>query len=190
MALIDFALQSAKLALEDVDGFVVTRGPGSFTGLRIGISTIKGLVLATGKPLISVSCLEALAYQIPFQRQLICPMLDARRNEVYTAQYRWQAERLVQCQKEAVLPPAEAIKTLRAPCIFIGSGAILYQGIIRDTLNDGACFVQPWQHLLRGATIAHVGLDKMNQRQFDDVNTMRPLYLRKSDAQIHLEQRL
>jgi tRNA threonylcarbamoyladenosine biosynthesis protein TsaB len=188
MELIDFALHSAQKSLAEVDGYVLTRGPGSFTGLRIGISTIKGLALVTGKPIVSVSCLEILAHQVPLYPHVICPMLDARRSEVYTSQYRWQAKALTPHREEAVMPPSEAIKGLRGPCLFIGNGARLYQDLIVDTLKDKAQIAQPWQHIIRGATIARIGFGKMLQHRFEDVSCLSPKYLRKSDAEIHLEQ--
>ena len=81
--------------ISDIDGFAVTIGPGSFTGLRIGISTVKGLAVATGKPMVCVSSLEAIAYSFLSSKKLICPMLDARKGEVYTARYRFDGIRMI-----------------------------------------------------------------------------------------------
>jgi tRNA threonylcarbamoyladenosine biosynthesis protein TsaB len=89
MDMIKAALRMSGLNFSDLDGFAVTRGPGSFTGLRIGISTIKGLAVVLEKPVVGVSSLEALALQVSYSRDLICPILDARKGEVYFSRYRF-----------------------------------------------------------------------------------------------------
>ena len=189
MNLIDLALQSSHKQLEELDGFVVTRGPGSFTGLRIGISTVKGLALATGKPLVGVSCLTALASQMPVGPYMICPMIDARRNEVYSALYRGKGDRWVRCRKEAVTVPEQALAGIKEACLFVGSGALLYQQLIMDSLGARARLAPSWQHILRGAAISQLGFIKMQQQQFEELGCFGPLYLRKSDAEINFQRR-
>jgi tRNA threonylcarbamoyladenosine biosynthesis protein TsaB len=87
---IEFVLREARCPIENIDGWAIALGPGSFTGLRIGVSTVKGLALATGKPVAGVSILDVLASQIAPTPHLICPILDARKQEVYTAFYRYE----------------------------------------------------------------------------------------------------
>ena len=91
-SLIEALTRTAGLALEQIEGFAVTRGPGSFTGLRIGIGTVKGLAVAGNRPMAGVSTLAALAWQVGPTDHTICPMVDARRNEVYAAFYRWHPD--------------------------------------------------------------------------------------------------
>ena len=103
MVAIDGVLRSARPELSDVDAFAVALGPGSFTGLRIGLSTVKGLAFATGRPVAGVPTLDALAWSLPFCAHPVCPVLDARKNEVYAAVYRTREGRL------EVLEPARAV---------------------------------------------------------------------------------
>ena len=114
MAMIDSALGLAGLNLSMIDGLAFTCGPGSFTGLRIGISTILGLSASTGKPIAGISGLDALAMQAAAPDILICPMIDGRRNEVYCARYRWVNDALVKEMAEQVLSQELAISITRS----------------------------------------------------------------------------
>jgi tRNA threonylcarbamoyladenosine biosynthesis protein TsaB len=130
MEMINTVIGLSGITVSDLDGFVVTKGPGSFTGLRIGISAIKGLALANSKPIIGVSSLDALATQNSFSPYLICPFLDARRGEVYFSRYRIESGILKKEIDEDVLPPAQAVSDINEPCIFVGDGALVYKKII------------------------------------------------------------
>ncbi|MCG6552228.1 MAG: tRNA (adenosine(37)-N6)-threonylcarbamoyltransferase complex dimerization subunit type 1 TsaB [Candidatus Magnetominusculus sp. LBB02] len=90
MAIIDTVLKEANLEIGDIDAFAVVEGPGSFTGLRVGIAAVNGLCYATGKPAVAVSSLEALAWNFPFAAHPVCPIIDARQGEVYAAVFQWQ----------------------------------------------------------------------------------------------------
>ena len=105
MEMIHTALQGANLRVSDIDGWAVSAGPGSFTGLRIGMSTIKGLAMASGKPVVGVSSLQALAWQTLPCSNLMCAMLDARKGQVYCARYRSVSGALMQDLPAAVLSP-------------------------------------------------------------------------------------
>jgi tRNA threonylcarbamoyladenosine biosynthesis protein TsaB len=135
MDMIKEALRMSGLNFSDLDGFAVTRGPGSFTGLRIGISTIKGLVVASEKPVVGVSSLEALALQVSYSRDLICPILDARRGEVYFSRYRFLNGHLKKQTKERVAPPDQAVEDLNESCLFVGNGALLYKEMTNETFR-------------------------------------------------------
>ena len=100
MTTIDYALQQSGYTIYDVDFFAVTTGPGSFTGLRIGLSTVKGLSYATGKPIVSVPTLEALARNFPFCRYPVCTMLDARKKEIYAALFEWRDDGFIRLINE------------------------------------------------------------------------------------------
>ena len=122
MAMIDSVLGLAGLDLSMTDGLAFTCGPGSFTGLRIGISTILGLAAATRKPIVGISGLDALAMQAATPDMTICPLIDGRRNEVYCARYRWINGELVKEMAEQVLLPEMAISGVNTPANFaIGS---------------------------------------------------------------------
>ena len=99
MPMINEVFKKSELTPLDIDLFAVANGPGSFTGLRIGVTTIKGLAHATGKPVCGVNTLEALAYNLPFCPYIIAPIMDARREQVYNAFYKWEDGTIKEVQK-------------------------------------------------------------------------------------------
>ncbi len=143
-------LDSVGIKIEDVDGFALTIGPGSFTGLRIGLAAIKGFAWSLNKPVVGVSTLEALAMNIPYSDKPICPILDARKKEVYAAIYKFQDasfkmqddKRLATCfMPDTAISPDGLIKMIKEPTIFLGDGIKVYGDVIKDTLKDLAIFV-------------------------------------------------
>src|SRR5262245_65741737 len=106
MAAIDNVLRAARWELANVEAFAVALGPGSFTGLRIGLSTVKGLAFATGRPVIGVPTLDALAWTLPFCGYPVCPILDAKKNEVYAGLYRTLDGELEVLEAPRAVPPA------------------------------------------------------------------------------------
>jgi len=184
MGIIHTVIGFSGLAISAVDGFAVTRGPGTFTGLRIGISTVKGLALASGKPIVGVSSLDALAEQCACSGYLICPMIDARRGEVYFSRYRFQDGMLKKEIVEGVLPPDQAVRDINEPSLFVGSGALLYQDVLVQTLGKWMSFALPSQHTIRASTVARLSLRRFEKADTNDVSTFTPQYIRKSDAQV------
>jgi tRNA threonylcarbamoyladenosine biosynthesis protein TsaB len=183
MSLIDRVLQLSGLELQEIDGFAVTRGPGSFTGLRIGISTVKGLAWVTRKPAVGISSLEALAAQVPPTSRLICAMLDARNHEVYVDRYRFVAGRLKSELGELTASPEGAISGICEPCFFIGDGALKYREMITDQLGDRAVFAVSFQYVLRAAAILYLSQFKFSENRTDNAATLLPRYLRQSYAE-------
>lgn len=186
MDMIKAALTMSGLNLSDLDGFAVTRGPGSFTGLRIGISTIKGLALASEKPVVGVSSLETLALQMSYSRDLICPILDARRGEVYFSRYRFLNGHLKKQTKERVAPPDKAVEDLNESCLFVGNGALLYKEIILEKMGKSASFAPMIQNTIRASTMAYLSMAKFEKNDTDDIEKILPYYIRKSDAELNL----
>ena len=186
MEMIDRVLQMADTGLDEIDGFAVTRGPGSFTGLRIGISTLKGLVETTGKPMVGVSTLRAMAGQVASGSQLVCPILDARKSEVYFSRYRYEDGRLRRLVEMQAAPIEKAIHGIDEPCVFIGDGAILHKDMIADAIRENAIFAPTHQQVLRASTIAAASMENFLRQETDDVKTFVPLYIRKSDAELNL----
>jgi tRNA threonylcarbamoyladenosine biosynthesis protein TsaB len=175
------------LDLSDLDGFAVTKGPGTFTGLRIGISSVKGLAVASGKPLVGVSSLDALAMQAANYPNLICPLLDARRGEVYFSRYRFEDGYLQRVAEEQVFSPEKAVDKLNEPCIFLGNGAVLYRETLLRKLGRFAAFAPPFQNTIRASTVAYLSLKRFKHADTDDVGTFVPYYIRKPDATLSLE---
>jgi tRNA threonylcarbamoyladenosine biosynthesis protein TsaB len=186
MDMIKAALRISGLNFSDLDGFAVTRGPGSFTGLRIGISTIKGLVVASEKPVVGVSSLEALALQVSYSRDLICPILDARRGEVYFSRYRFLNGHLKKQTKERVAPPDQAVEDLNESCLFVGNGALLYKEMILEKMGELASFAPLIKNTIRASTMAYLSMAKFENNDTDDIETILPYYIRKSDAELNL----
>ena len=186
MDMIKAALRMSGLNFSDLDGFAVTRGPGSFTGLRIGISTIKGLAVALEKPVVGVSSLEALALQVSYSRDLICPILDARKGEVYFSRYRFLNGHLKNQTKERVAPPDKAVDDLSESCLFVGNGALLYKEIILEKMGKFASFAPLIQNTIRASTMAYLSMAKFEKNDTDDIEKILPYYIRKSDAELNL----
>ncbi|HSQ86222.1 MAG TPA: tRNA (adenosine(37)-N6)-threonylcarbamoyltransferase complex dimerization subunit type 1 TsaB [Desulfobacterales bacterium] len=186
MDMIQAAIRTAGLNFSDIDGFAVTRGPGSFTGLRIGISTIKGLAVASEKPIVGVSSLETLALQVSYSRDLICPILDARKEEVYFSRYKLQNGHLKKQTKERVAPPDKAIDDLNEFCLFVGNGALLYKEMISEKLGEFASFAPMIHNTIRASTLAYFSMKNFENNDTDDIEKVLPYYIRKSDAELNL----
>ena len=186
MGLIDDALRLAGAGLSDLDAFAVTRGPGTFTGLRVGISAAKGMALACGKPLVGISGLDALAAQSALPFGLLCSMVDARRSEVYCACYRLIDGQLTRVSAEKALPPAKALEAISEACLFVGNGAELYRKLIETAMGDLGAVAPPLQSIIRASTIARLAAERLQSGKVDDAGQLIPLYIRQSDAQLRL----
>ncbi|MBW1744577.1 MAG: tRNA (adenosine(37)-N6)-threonylcarbamoyltransferase complex dimerization subunit type 1 TsaB [Deltaproteobacteria bacterium] len=186
---IDATLGMTDQTVADCDGFAVTTGPGSFTGLRIGISTAKGLGFATKKPVAGVSTLDALAYQFPSFPHLICPVLDARKGQIYTALYestghmKWK--RVIE---DCAVEPGEWLKQVRDPCLFVGDGTVAYAELIREILGDLAHFAPAYLNRVRASVVGYIGMRQILDGQTTDVDQLVPHYIRKPDAEIKLRK--
>jgi tRNA threonylcarbamoyladenosine biosynthesis protein TsaB len=183
---IDAVMGQAGVTISQVDGLAVSIGPGSFTGLRIGITSIKGLAFSLNKPVVGVSSLAALASQCKPDHGLICPVIDARKQEVYFSRYRRHRGELTQEVQEQVASPAAAVRGIREPCVFIGNGAKLYQDLILTELGDLAHFVAPKQHTIQASALARLSLPRFKRRETDNVHLLVPHYIRNSDAELKI----
>ena len=165
-------------------------GPGSFTGLRIGAGIVKGLALATGKPLAGVSSLEALAYNLPLSRLRICPMLDAKRAEVYSAVYAaGGADHYPQAlRKEAAVDPRVFLKSLRGKYFFLGDGAQRYSGLISEIMGDRAIIAPEHSNYIRASCVGLLGVRKLAAGEVLDLLTFTPVYLRASGIEPRARQ--
>jgi len=171
-------LDEAGADLASVDVFAVATGPGSFTGLRIGIATMQGLAFAGGKPLIGVSTFDALAREAAAART--ATWIDAWRGEVYAAVY----EHGSVTRGPIVVHPADELDALRGGSTrFIGDGAAIYREQIARTLGDQATFATPVSPLLAG-TIARLADEAARRGEGPPPHAIRPLYVRRSDAEL------
>jgi tRNA threonylcarbamoyladenosine biosynthesis protein TsaB len=183
---IELVLREARCALGDLDGWAITLGPGSFTGLRIGVSTAKGLSLATQKPIVGISTLDVLAHQIMPTSNLICPILDARKGEVYTAFYRYEEGNFLKRLSvfQAIRPVALAEK-IQEKTVFIGDGVKAYGDDLRNSLKSNAIFLPFPLNLPLGSMVARLGFELLRKREFLDLSTFTPIYVRLSEAEIN-----
>ena len=185
MELVHSVLEIAGFGVADLDGLAVTIGPGSFTGLRIGISTIKGLAHALGKPVVGVSTLKALAWQCGQTSYLICPLLDARKGEVYAATYRFNAGQLVQKSSARAIIPEAVVEDIKSPCVFIGTGAWLYRQSIVAAAGSLAHFAPAGQNVIRASSVAFLSMPRFEANDTDGIAGLVPHYIRKSDAELN-----
>lgn len=182
MGMVDQALSMSVGPMANIDGFAVTQGPGSFTGLRIGISTAKGLAEAAGKPLVGVSSLQALAWQVFPSDVMVIPMLDARRKEVYAARYISDGETFEMVGAEQALSPEAAVDGIDMPCLLVGDGAVAYADRLGKVLGGNMQLALPFQHLIRASTVAFLARERLTGAR-DDRMTLTPRYLRQSYAE-------
>jgi len=193
MTLVDTALSLSGMSVTDLDAFAVTIGPGTFTGLRIGLSSIQGMATATSKPIAGINSLDALAAQAaPATRtpgSLVCAMLDARRQEVYGGLFRTGDQTSVPVSEPIVARPASLVDEIREPCLMVGSGALLYQNLLREKLADCFLMAAPIAHTIRGETVARLAMAAFGNNTVPANRILQPLYLRKSDAEINAAQK-
>lgn len=182
---IDWLLKNSRVSLEEMDAFAVSIGPGSFTGLRIGLSTVKGLSYATGRPIVPVPTLDALAKTLPFCSYPVCPMLDARKKEVYTGLYKWEGEVFKKIITETAIRPEELLKEIKERTVFVGDGAVIYRRLIEDAVKDKAVFAPPSKMIPSASSVAEIAAERLREGITVDPVSLRPFYIRKSEAEIH-----
>ncbi len=184
MPALDQILKDSSVDKGEIDGVAISMGPGSFTGLRIGLATAKGLALGLDIPLLGVPTLDALARNMPFARYQICPVLDAKKKEVYASLFRYENDLLVRLAPYQVIPPADLMNQIHEKTIFVGDAVDVYRGFISEKLGDHALFAPDSQRLPRAAIVAGMGLVKLRAGEYLDVMSAEPIYIRPSDAEI------
>jgi tRNA threonylcarbamoyladenosine biosynthesis protein TsaB len=181
MEMIEFAIHRSGISKQDLDGYAVTKGPGSFTGLRIGISTMKGFSEATGKPIVGVSSLDALAVSFSFSAFPVCAMLDAKRGEVYYAWYHFTDGTMKKQKQDAVASPKFISADLETPCLLVGDGSEVYREVLMDQNRRDVFFSLPSQNMIRAAHVGYLGIEKIHNHDTLDT-VLIPHYIRKCDA--------
>ncbi len=181
---VDFLLKTNKLSIQDIDGFAVAVGPGSFTGIRIGLSTVKSFSFASGKPVAGVSTLKALAEKLRlFQAHLLCPLLDAKKGEIYAALFESKGDKLFEVISQGAYSPDRFFSLLPSHRIvtFIGNGVDVYRKKIFQYFKDKARFSR------RSPFIAHeigrLGYEMLKKKKGMSAVELEPLYFRKSQAE-------
>ena len=182
---IEQACLQTKIKISEIDLFAFTIGPGSFTGLRIGASTLKGLMLATGKPAVGISSLAALALNAGISSKMICSVMDAGRGQVYIAYFRYKKNGFPeQIGIDEVIDPEKIAHDSKQEIIFVGDGAIKYAGIISNNINKKISLASELQQYIRASSVVILGMEKYNRNELLDAETFVPVYLRSVDARI------
>ncbi|MDK9718919.1 MAG: tRNA (adenosine(37)-N6)-threonylcarbamoyltransferase complex dimerization subunit type 1 TsaB [Trichlorobacter sp.] len=182
-------LDQNRLTINQVDLFACAVGPGSFTGVRTGIAATQGLALAAGKPCSGISTLAMLAMNLPHAAFQVCPMLDARKNEVYTGLYRTTG-RTTQLKEDCVIHPADFLRMISGPTIFVGDGALRYQEMIQQMLGTDAFFAPQTHHVLRPSSGCLLAETAFQNGSSVPPEQLLPSYLRLSEAELSRQQKI
>ncbi|MFL0245913.1 tRNA (adenosine(37)-N6)-threonylcarbamoyltransferase complex dimerization subunit type 1 TsaB [Candidatus Clostridium stratigraminis] len=191
MPMVDSLLKSLEFTIKDIDGFVVSKGPGSFTGLRIGISMIKGLSQGTNKPFVSVSSLDALAYNMSYTGGIICPILDALRDNVYTALYSFKNDKLIKLTDYMALHIDELIEMLKqydCSVTFLGDAAMKFKSKLLKSFDKNH-FAPNHLNLVKASSLGELGLNMLSSGIRDELFSTSPIYIRKPQAVREYEKR-
>jgi len=186
LPMLDAVAKMTELDLETVDAIAVAAGPGSFTGLRIGSSTAKGLGLALEKPVIAVPTVDALACNLFDTQGLICPIMDARRRQVYTGIYRFENHCLKVIQEQeavAIEEVAQQLNRLKEPVTFLGDGVPVFRESLEELLEVPFAFAPAHLSRQRAGAVAALGGIYYKEGRLESAEEHVPTYLRVSQAE-------
>ena len=204
LPMIDEVVKMTELDLNTIDAIAVAGGPGSFTGLRIGSATAKGLGFALNKPLIHVPTVDGLAYNVYGCEDIICPIMDARRNQVYTGIYTFSKKagtkegsnlvepvfQVIKMQMAVSIEElAERLNRYRRPVVFLGDGVPVYENILAEKLTVPYSFAPAYMNRQRAAVVGTLGIQYYKAGKFETAEEHRPDYLRVSEAERERAQR-
>ena len=199
LPMLDEVVQMTGLELSEMDAIAVAAGPGSFTGLRIGSATAKGLGLALDKPIIGVPTVDALAYNLYGTNDLICPIMDARRNQVYTGLYTFEKGQFTILSEQQATKIDQIIEVIRermaeqptySKVIFLGDGVEVHSEKIRESLGDSAFFAPAHLSKQRAGAVAVLAGQYYKKGRMVDAREHEPVYLRLSQAERELKEKM
>lgn len=193
LPMLEEVTRMSELDLESIDAIAVAAGPGSFTGLRIGVATVKALGLALDKPVVSVPTCHGLAFNLWGTDKLVCPILDARRNQVYTGVYEFVDGKLQVVRDQDAMgidELVEYLKTLNRKIVFVGDGIPVYGDYIRENMRNSCEFAPAGFNRQRASSVATYGLKLFEEGKFENADDHKPIYLRKSQAEREREEQL
>lgn len=186
LPMIDELVTMTGVSLKEIDGIAVASGPGSFTGLRIGSSTAKGLAMVLGKPIIPVPTVEALAYNLYGTNKLICPIMDARRSQVYTGIYEFSGEEFLIHSGQKAVEIEELLReldTYKREVIFLGDGVPVYCEIIKKNMKSKFSFAPPHLAMQRAGAVCERGRICFLEGHTETARDHKPDYFRLSQAE-------
>lgn len=190
MQVLDTVLKESFVNLEDIAAIAVAKGPGSFTGIRIGMATAQGIAHALKKPMIGINSLDGLAYNFMGEKRLICPVVNAQRGDVYTSLYRWEGEQLKQIEDYKIINAQVLIKELEnfGETIMLGDGVPVIKKVCGDFSK--IVFAHPNFSMPRASSIAAAGLYYWRREgRLESCFDIEPFYIRKSNAEEKWEEK-
>lgn len=195
LPMLDEIVKMTDMNLDTIDAIAVAGGPGSFTGLRIGSATAKGLGLALKKPLIHIPTVDGLAYNLCYTDRIICPIMDARRNQVYTGIYQMDGDKLQVLEAQMAVEIDELAKklcTYGKPVIFLGDGVPVHKDRLEKELmtNHDIAFAPSHMNQQRAAAVGMLGIQYYKEGKTETAMEHKPDYLRVSQAEREREERL
>ncbi len=189
LPMMDALLQMTGIAIRDMDAIAVSGGPGSFTGLRIGSATAKGLGLALNKPIVSVPTVDAIAYNLFGTDAVVCPLMDARRNQTYTGLYTFEGDQMIALSaQKAVMIDAiiEEINTLGRKVIFLGDGVPVFRTAIEAAVKVPYQFAPIHVSQQRAGALGALAIQYYKEGRYESAAAHQPDYLRVSQAEREL----
>jgi tRNA threonylcarbamoyladenosine biosynthesis protein TsaB len=184
LPLIDDVLRRAACSVDRIDALAVSNGPGSFTGLRIGVSVAKGFACATGARLIPVPTLEALARTVVHYEGTICAVLDARKGELYAAVFASSGAAVTRRTADALVTPESLLETLPTPCVVLGDAVERYGEFFKSRLGTRVTVLPFETYAPRGSVVARIGWERMQAGETVDLHQLEPCYVRPSEAEV------
>ncbi|MDD5072823.1 MAG: tRNA (adenosine(37)-N6)-threonylcarbamoyltransferase complex dimerization subunit type 1 TsaB [Candidatus Omnitrophica bacterium] len=181
---IDKLLKKAKFKLKYINCIAFSKGPGSLTALRIGAATVKGFALGSKIKVVGIPTLDALAYNIKEEGNLIVPIIDARRGNVYASAYSFKNGKLRRHLKYSVGPVAELLKSIKGDAVFLGDGLAAYRKTIEDNFKHKTGFAPEKLWYPRAETVALLGYELAKKKKFEETGKFVPLYLYPKDVQV------
>ena len=192
MPMVQQILNDLQMSIQQIDAVAVTCGPGSFTGLRIGMATAKGIVQGGNKKLIAIPTLDCLAQNLKHYPGVICPIMNAQKKQVYTAIYRTaegKLERLSDYQAIEADKLAEQLLTLNETVWFTGDGVEAFADVFKEKLGDRCRLADGNTVLPRAGALAMLAAERAEKEEFDDLYQAELIYIRKSEAEVQWEAR-
>lgn len=193
LPMIEEIVKMAEINIDELDAIAVSGGPGSFTGLRIGSATAKGIALAIKKPIIHIPTIDGLAYNMYGTNRIVCPIMDARRNQVYTGLYRFENDEFItieaQSQKD-IMDVIKSVNEIGKSVVFLGDGTSIYKEIITKNINVDCQFAPIHMNMQRASSVAALAVKYYNEGKVIESSEHKPDYLRKSQAERELEEKM
>lgn len=179
---LNFLLESSQKNITGLRAAVVALGPGSFTGLRVGLSAAKGLCHGLGIPLLGISSLEALANQVPFSPIPVTPVIDSRKGEVFTAQFQWDGrKRMNRITPDACVRFEDLPRLLAGQTVVVGNNFKKQAPVLRDVIGIRAVLAPSHHWTLRASAIGHLGIARLKKGDLDRPEDLSPIYFRPPD---------